>query len=79
MNKEVETILIECHILTSKALKGYEDRTYISNKVYETRQYRNKFHLGFQQFINYPIINLIWVILAVGVVLMVTAEKNIAR
>lgn len=42
MNKETETMLIECHILMSEALKGYEDRAYMSNKLYEIVQYRNK-------------------------------------
>ena len=42
MNKETETMLIECHILMSEALKGYEDRAYMSNKLYEIIQYRNK-------------------------------------
>ncbi len=42
MNKETETMLIECHILMSEALKGYEDRAYMSNKLNEIVQYRNK-------------------------------------
>lgn len=42
MDKETETMLIECHILMSEALKGYEDRAYMSNKLYEIVQYRNK-------------------------------------
>jgi|GEM_PF-1081217 hypothetical protein len=42
MNKEMKTMLIECHILMSEAIKGYEDRAYISNKLYEITLYRNK-------------------------------------
>lgn len=42
MDKNIETMLMECHILMSEALKGYEDRAYISNKLFEIRQYRNK-------------------------------------
>ncbi|MDD3140930.1 MAG: hypothetical protein PHX08_18440 [Lachnospiraceae bacterium] len=42
MNKEVETKLIECHILMNEALKGYEDRAYLSNKLFEIRQYSNQ-------------------------------------
>lgn len=42
MDKNIETMLIECHILMREALKGYEDRAYISNKLFEVRQYRNK-------------------------------------
>lgn len=42
MNKEIETKLIECHILMVEALKGYEDRAYQSNKLFELRQYSNQ-------------------------------------
>ena len=42
MEKNVETMLIECHILMNEAIKGYEDRAYISNKLFEISQYRNK-------------------------------------
>ena len=42
MNKETETKLREYYILVSKAIKGYEDRAYISNVLFEIRQYRNK-------------------------------------
>lgn len=42
MNKKIETMLNECHILMSEALKGDEDRAYMSNKLYEIVQYRNK-------------------------------------
>lgn len=42
MNKEIETKLIECHILMVEALKGYEDRAFQSNKLFELRQYSNQ-------------------------------------
>lgn len=42
MNKEIETKLIECHILMVEALKGYEDRAFQSNKLFELRQYCNQ-------------------------------------
>ena len=42
MNKEVETKLIECYILMSEALKGYKDRAFQSNKLFEIRQYSNQ-------------------------------------
>lgn len=42
MNKEITTKLIECHILMSEALKGYEDRAFQSNKIFEIRQYSNQ-------------------------------------
>ena len=42
MNKEIETKLIECHILMIEALKGYEDRAFQSNKLFELRQYSNQ-------------------------------------
>ena len=41
-NKEIETKLIECHILMIEALKGYEDRAFQSNKLFELRQYSNQ-------------------------------------
>lgn len=41
MTKEIETKLIECHILMVEALKGYEDRAFQSNKLFEIRQYSN--------------------------------------
>ena len=42
MNREIETKLIECHILMNEALKGYEDRAFQSNKIFEIRQYSNQ-------------------------------------
>ena len=42
MNEEIETKLIECHILMVEALKGYEDRAFQSNKLFELRQYSNQ-------------------------------------
>lgn len=42
MNKDIETKLIECHILMVEALKGYEDRAYQSNKLFEIKQYSNQ-------------------------------------
>lgn len=42
MNKENVEKLMECHILLSEAIAGYEDRALISNKLFDVRQYRNK-------------------------------------
>lgn len=42
MDKNSETMLIECHILMNEALRGYEDRAFMSNKLYEITMYRNK-------------------------------------
>lgn len=42
MTKEIETKLIECHILMHEALKGYEDRALMSNKLFEVKQYSNQ-------------------------------------
>lgn len=42
MKKEIETKLIECHIIMVEALKGYEDRAFQSNKLFELRQYSNQ-------------------------------------
>ena len=53
----------------------------MDNKEYNERRHNRKkqecrFQLGIQQFCNYPIINLLWILFAVGVVLMVIAEKR---
>lgn len=42
MKKEIETKLIEYHIIMVEALKGYEDRAFQSNKLFELRQYSNQ-------------------------------------
>lgn len=42
MNKEIETKLIECHIFMVEALKGYEDRAFQSNKLFELKQRSNQ-------------------------------------
>lgn len=42
MNKDLETKLIECHILMCEAFKGYENRAFQSNKLFDIRQYRNQ-------------------------------------
>lgn len=53
----------------------------MDNKEYNERRHNRKkqecrVRLGIQQFCNYPIINLLWILFAVGVVLMVIAEKR---
>lgn len=42
MDKAIEIKLIECHILMSEAIKGYEDRAFQSNKLFDIRQYKNQ-------------------------------------
>lgn len=42
MNKEIKTKLIECRILMSQTIRGYEDKAFQSNKLFDIRQYRNK-------------------------------------
>ena len=42
MNKDIKTQLIECRILMSEAIRGYEDKAFQSNKLFDIRQYRNK-------------------------------------
>ena len=42
MNKQIETMLIECHIEMSEAIKGYDDKAFQCNKLFDIRQYRNK-------------------------------------
>ena len=53
----------------------------MDNKEFNERRYNRKkqecrFRLGIQQFWNYPIINLLWILFAGGVVLMVITEKR---
>ncbi len=53
----------------------------MDNKEFNERRHNRKkqecrFRLGIQQFWNYPIINLLWILFAGGVVLMVIAEKR---
>lgn len=56
MNKDIETKLIECHILMDEALKGYEDRGFQSNKLFDISQYRNQLPNGtykkIEKFVN---------------------------
>ena len=51
-----------------------------NNQFNEQRHNRKKqqyrFSLGIQQLWNYPILNLIWLLLGVGVVFLVIAEKK---
>lgn len=42
MKKDIETMIIECHIEMSEAIKGYEDRAFQSNKLFDIRQYRSQ-------------------------------------
>lgn len=42
MKKDIETMISECHIEMSEAIKAYEDRAFQSNKIFDIRQYRNK-------------------------------------
>ena len=52
MNSKYEIMLIECHILLSEAIKGYEDRAFMSNKLFEVRQYSNKLPSKIYEKIN---------------------------
>ena len=54
----------------------------MDNKEFNERRHNRdkqkyRFILGIQQFLNYPIINILWVLFAGGVLLMVIAEKKI--
>lgn len=42
MKKQIEEMLIACHIEMSEAIKGYDDRAFQSNKLFDIRQYHNK-------------------------------------
>ena len=53
----------------------------MDNKEFNERRHNRKkqecrFRLGIQQLWNYPIINLLWILFAGGVVLMVITEKG---
>lgn len=52
-----------------------------NNKYNEQRYNRKKqwyrFTLGFQQLLNYPIINLIWILFIVGMIFLAIAEKEL--
>lgn len=56
MKKENEIKLMECHILMSEAIRGYEDRGLQSNKLFEIRQYRNQLpediYKKIEEFVN---------------------------
>ena len=52
------------------------DNKYYNEQRYSKKKQECRFRLGIQQFLNYPILNLLWVLLTGGVVLMVIAEKR---
>ena len=52
------------------------DNKYYNEQRYSKKKQECRFRLGIQQFLNYPILNLLWVLLTGGVVLMVMAEKR---
>ena len=52
------------------------DNKYYNELRYSKKKQECRFRLGIQQFLNYPILNLLWVLLTGGVVLMVIAEKR---
>lgn len=56
MNRKEEIKLIECHILMSEAIRGYEDRGLQSNRLFEIRQYRNQIpenkYKKIEEFVN---------------------------
>lgn len=52
------------------------DNKYYNEQGYSKKKQECRFRLGIQQFLNYPILNLLWVLLTGGVVLMVIAEKR---
>ena len=60
-----------------------EERQNMDNKEFNERRHNRKkqecrFRLGIQQLWNYPIINLLWILFAGGVLLMVITEKKFA-
>ena len=54
----------------------------MNNKKYNEQRYNRKkqryrLTLGFQQLLNHPLLNLLWILFVVGVVFMVTGGKNL--
>lgn len=42
MKKNIKILLAECHHEMSEAIKGYENREFQCNKLFDIRMYRNK-------------------------------------
>lgn len=42
MSEEIKDKLADVYVLMYKAFKGYEDRCYMSNKLFDIMQYRNQ-------------------------------------
>ena len=64
MTEELETKLIECHIEMSEAIKGFNDRAFQSNKLFDIRQYRNKLpkeiYQKIENFVNENILPMVY-------------------
>lgn len=53
------------------------DNKQFNQQGYNRRKQFYRFILGFQQMINHPVINIIWILFAVGVVYLVIGERKI--
>lgn len=56
----------------------------MDNKQFNERRFNRKkqkyrFLLGIQQLVNYPLLNILWVLFAVGVVLLTIGEKKLVE
>lgn len=52
------------------------DNKTFNEQRHNRKKQRYRFALGFQQLLNYPILNLIWLLFAVGVVFLIIVEKK---
>ena len=53
------------------------DNKKFNEQRYNRRKQLYRFTLGFQQMINYPVLNLIWVLLAIGIVYFMIGERKL--
>lgn len=52
------------------------DNKQFNQQRYNRKRQQYRFMLGTQQFLNYPLLNIIWILFAVGIVFMVIAKKK---
>lgn len=60
----------------------YLERKVMNNNQFNEERYIHKkniyrLKIGFQQFCNYPWLNLLWVMFVIGIVLLVVAKRNL--
>lgn len=52
------------------------DNKQFNEQRHNRKKQRYRFTLGFQQLLNYPILNLVWLLFIVGVVFLIIVEKK---